>query len=109
MDFTESDEHAMLRAAAGDVAARFGHDWFREQARAGGRADELWQAMAGPGFLSVALPPGVGAGGAGLLVGAPARGVRRWRRRAERARSGERGRSRPGLSAAAPPGVGGHL
>jgi hypothetical protein len=32
MDFTESDEHAMLRAAAGDVAAGFGHDWFREQA-----------------------------------------------------------------------------
>ncbi len=66
MDFTESDEHAMLRAAAGDVAAGFGHDWFREQARAGGRADELWQAMAAPGFLSVHLPEEFGGGGGGL-------------------------------------------
>src|SRR3954464_3763277 len=66
MDFTESDEHAMLRAAAGDVAARFGHDWFRQQARAGGRADELWQAMAAPGFLSVHLPEECGGGGGGM-------------------------------------------
>jgi alkylation response protein AidB-like acyl-CoA dehydrogenase len=66
MDFTESDEHAMLRAAAGDVAAGFGHDWFREQARTGGRADELWQAMAAPGFLSVHLPEAFGGGGGGL-------------------------------------------
>jgi alkylation response protein AidB-like acyl-CoA dehydrogenase len=66
MDFTESDEHAMLRGAAGDVAAGFGHDWFREQARTGGRADELWQAMAAPGFLSVHLPEAFGGGGGGL-------------------------------------------
>jgi len=66
MDFTESEEHAMLRAAASDVAAGFGHDWFREQARAGGRADELWQAMAAPGFLSVHLPEEFGGGGGGL-------------------------------------------
>src|SRR5215813_7155664 len=66
VDFAESDEHGMLRAAAGDVAAAFGHDWFREQARSGGRADELWQAMAGPGFLAVHLPPRHGGGGGGL-------------------------------------------
>src|SRR4051794_27160746 len=66
MDFTESEEHAMLRAAAGDVAAGFGHDWFRGQARAGGRADELWQAMGAPGFLSVHLPEEFGGGGGGL-------------------------------------------
>src|SRR3954451_10685689 len=66
MDFTESDEHAMLRAAAGDVAARFGHDWFRDRARAGERADELWRAMAAPGFLSVHLPVEYGGGGGGL-------------------------------------------
>jgi alkylation response protein AidB-like acyl-CoA dehydrogenase len=66
VDFTESDEHAMLRAAAGDVAAGFGHDWFREQARAGGRAEELWQAMAAPGFVAVHLPEKFGGGGGGL-------------------------------------------
>ena len=66
MDFTESDEHAMLRAAAGDVAASFGHEWFRERARAGGRAEELWQALAAPGFLSVHLPEQYGGGGGGM-------------------------------------------
>ena len=66
MDFTESDEHAMLRAAAGDVAAGFGHEWFRERARAGGRAEELWRAMAAPGFLSVHLPERYGGGGGGM-------------------------------------------
>jgi alkylation response protein AidB-like acyl-CoA dehydrogenase len=66
MNFAEPDEHAMLRAAAGDIAAGFGHDWFREQARTGGRAEDLWQAMAGPGFLSVHLPEEYGGGGGGL-------------------------------------------
>lgn len=66
MEFTEPAEHAMLRAAAGDVAAEFGHDWFREQARADGRAAELWQAMATPGFVSVHLPEEFGGGGGGL-------------------------------------------
>jgi alkylation response protein AidB-like acyl-CoA dehydrogenase len=66
VDFTESDEHAMLRAAASDVAAQFGHDWFRDRARAGERADELWDAMAAPGFLAVHLPEEHGGGGGGL-------------------------------------------
>ncbi len=66
MDFTESDEQAMLRAAASDVAASFGHEWFRERARAGERADELWQALAAPGFLSVHLPELHGGGGGGM-------------------------------------------
>ncbi|HLM16638.1 MAG TPA: acyl-CoA dehydrogenase family protein [Acidimicrobiia bacterium] len=66
MDFTETDEHAMLRAAAGDVAAGFGHEWFRERAHSGGRAEELWQALAAPGFLSVHLPEQYGGGGGGM-------------------------------------------
>jgi alkylation response protein AidB-like acyl-CoA dehydrogenase len=66
MDFTESGEHAMLRAAVAGIATGFGHDWFRERARAGGRAEELWQALAAPGFLSVHLPEEYGGGGGGL-------------------------------------------
>jgi alkylation response protein AidB-like acyl-CoA dehydrogenase len=66
VDFSETAEHAMLRAAVGDVAATFGHDWFRERARVGGRAEELWQALAAPGFLSVHLPERYGGGGAGM-------------------------------------------
>jgi alkylation response protein AidB-like acyl-CoA dehydrogenase len=66
VDFAEPPEHAMLRAAVGDVAAGFGHEWFRERARAGERADELWRAMAAPGFLAVHLPEQYGGGGGGL-------------------------------------------
>ncbi|HEU5306901.1 MAG TPA: acyl-CoA dehydrogenase [Acidimicrobiia bacterium] len=66
MDFTVPDEHAMVWAAVGEIAARFGHEWFRERARAGGRAEELWQALAAPGFLSVHLPEQYGGGGGGL-------------------------------------------
>jgi alkylation response protein AidB-like acyl-CoA dehydrogenase len=66
VDFAETDEHSMLRAAVSDVAASFGHEWFRDRARSGGRAEELWQALAGPGFLSVHLPEHYGGGGGGM-------------------------------------------
>jgi len=66
VDFTPSDEHTMLRTAAGDIAAGFGHEWFRERARSGARAEELWQALAAPGFLSVHLPEEYGGGGGGM-------------------------------------------
>jgi alkylation response protein AidB-like acyl-CoA dehydrogenase len=66
VEFREPDEHAMLRDAVSDVAASFGHEWFRERARTGGRAEELWQALAAPGFLSVHLPEQHGGGGGGM-------------------------------------------
>jgi len=66
MNFAERDEHAMLRAAVTDIAARFGHDWFRERARSDGRAEELWDSMAAPGFLAVHLSETYGGGGGGL-------------------------------------------
>jgi alkylation response protein AidB-like acyl-CoA dehydrogenase len=66
VDFAESAEIGMLRAAAAAVAAGYGHEWFRERARTGGRAGELWQAMAAPGFLAVHLPEEYGGGGAGM-------------------------------------------
>jgi len=66
MEFNESDEHAMLRTAASEIAAGFGHEWFQARAREGGRAEALWQAMAAPGFLSVHLPEEHGGGGGGM-------------------------------------------
>jgi alkylation response protein AidB-like acyl-CoA dehydrogenase len=56
----------MLRTAVAEIAGGFGHEWFRERARTGGRAEELWQALAAPGFLSVHVPEQYGGGGAGL-------------------------------------------
>ena len=66
MDFSESDEHALLRQAVGDVARDFGHEYFAGRVREGGKVDELWQALADHGFLGVHLPERHGGGGAGI-------------------------------------------
>jgi alkylation response protein AidB-like acyl-CoA dehydrogenase len=67
MDFHEEDEQVMLRTAVRDVAAEFGHRYYAEKVRLGDKTDELWQAMADHGFLSVHLPEAYGGGGAGIL------------------------------------------
>ena len=66
MEFTEADEHVMLRASVSRIAASFGHEYFHERAVTGGKTEELWQAVAEPGFLSVHLPEEHGGGGGGL-------------------------------------------
>jgi alkylation response protein AidB-like acyl-CoA dehydrogenase len=66
VDFTESDEHALLRQAVSDVAGRFGHEYFASHVRAGEKVDGLWTALADHGFLSVHLPEKHGGGGAGI-------------------------------------------
>jgi alkylation response protein AidB-like acyl-CoA dehydrogenase len=66
MEFAETDERTMLRAAVRDIAARFGHDYYAGQARSGGRTTELWDAIAAPGFLGVHLPERYGGGGEGM-------------------------------------------
>src|SRR4051795_7721625 len=66
MDFEESSEHVMLRDAVAQIGATFGHEYFQEQARNGGRTEALWQAVADPGFLSVHLPEAYGGGGGGM-------------------------------------------
>jgi len=66
MDFAESDEQQMLRAAVRDLAKGFGHEYFAEKSRTGGKADELWQAVADLGFLGVHLPEEYGGGGGGM-------------------------------------------
>ncbi len=66
MDFAESSEHEMLRAAVRDVAADYGHEYFAEKSRAGDKADELWKAVADLGFLGVHMPEQYGGGGGGM-------------------------------------------
>ena len=66
VDFAESTEHEMIRAAVRDLVAQFGHDYFAEQVRTGGKTQALWQAIADHGFLSVHLPPEYGGGGGGI-------------------------------------------
>ena len=66
MEFTESPEQEMLRAAVRDVGEKFGHDYYAAQSRTDGRTQELWDAVAELGFLGVHLPEELGGGGAGM-------------------------------------------
>src|SRR3984893_13214797 len=66
MEFEASPEQEMLRDAVAKIGAGFGHTYFQEQTRSGGRTEELWQAVAEPGFLSVHLPEQYGGGGGGM-------------------------------------------
>ncbi len=66
MDFTESDEHALLRESVRKVAATFGHEYYARCTNDDVRPDDLWQAAADHGFLGVHLPEEYGGGGAGI-------------------------------------------
>ena len=66
MDFTESVEHTMIRDAVGELTAKYGHEYYVEQARRGGKATELWDELAANGFLGVGLPEEYGGGGGGI-------------------------------------------
>jgi alkylation response protein AidB-like acyl-CoA dehydrogenase len=67
MDFAETAEQEMLRAAVRDVAATYGHEYFAEKSHSGEKAEELWKAVADLGFLGVHLPEEYGGGGGGLV------------------------------------------
>lgn len=64
--FREPDERIELRRTVGDIVRQFGHRYYVEQARAGGHATELWQALGSAGFLGVNLPVERGGGGGGI-------------------------------------------
>ena len=56
VDFAESPEHRALRAAVGDIAAKFGPRYYAERAAARRPCTELWQALGDAGFLGVNRP-----------------------------------------------------
>ena len=62
----ESEERQALRSAVGDLARRYGRDYFTETVRAGKHTDELWQEAGRLGYLGVNLPEEYGGGGGGL-------------------------------------------
>ncbi len=66
MDFAESAEQRMLREAVAKIASGFGHGYYAEKARGGGKPTELWDALAGAGYLGVNLPEEYGGGGCGV-------------------------------------------
>jgi len=66
MDFTESDEQAMLREAVASIAAKYGHAYYTGKARSDQKTDELWDELGAQGFLGVNVPEAHGGGGMGI-------------------------------------------
>jgi alkylation response protein AidB-like acyl-CoA dehydrogenase len=66
MDFTETEEQTMLREAVSAIVSKYGHAYFAERARTGGRTDELWGELGDAGFLGVNVPEEFGGGGMGI-------------------------------------------
>jgi alkylation response protein AidB-like acyl-CoA dehydrogenase len=66
MDFTETAEQVALRKAVAEVAGRYGHRYYLEKARTGGKTTELWAEVAGLGYLGVNVPEEYGGGGRGM-------------------------------------------
>jgi len=66
MDFAETHEQAQLRQAVAEVAAKYGHAYWLEKARTGGKTRELWDELGGLGYLGVGVPEEYGGGGRGI-------------------------------------------
>jgi alkylation response protein AidB-like acyl-CoA dehydrogenase len=62
----DTGEHRLIRQSAAAIAARYGHAYYAERARAGGNIAELWDELGQAGLLGVHLPAEYGGGGAGL-------------------------------------------
>lgn len=66
MDFRENPEHALLVESVRRIGERYGHKYYMEQSRSGGRANELWNELGENGFLGVNIPEEYGGGGLGI-------------------------------------------
>jgi alkylation response protein AidB-like acyl-CoA dehydrogenase len=62
----DTGEHRLVRQSTAAIAARYGHAYYAERARAGGNIAELWDELGAAGLLGVHLPAEYGGGGAGL-------------------------------------------
>src|SRR5206468_1048834 len=66
MDFTETEEHAALRAAVAELGREFGMDYWLARARKHESTDELWGKAAKLGLIGISTPERYGGGGAGI-------------------------------------------
>jgi len=66
LELIPSDEERMLRETVGSICASFGQDYSRRKHAAGEPPTELWDELAGKGFLGVNLPEEWGGGGLGM-------------------------------------------
>ena len=66
MNFAETHEQALLRRSVAQVAARYGHAYYLDKARSGGKSTELWREVGDLGYLGVGVPEEYGGGGRGI-------------------------------------------
>jgi alkylation response protein AidB-like acyl-CoA dehydrogenase len=66
MDFAETAEQQLLRKSVAQLAARYGHAYWLEKARAGEKTHELWAEAGRLGYLGVNVPEQYGGGGRGI-------------------------------------------
>jgi alkylation response protein AidB-like acyl-CoA dehydrogenase len=66
MNFAETQEQALLRRSVAQVAARYGHAYYLDKARSGGKSTELWREVGDLGYLGVGVPEEYGGGGRGI-------------------------------------------
>src|SRR5262245_1657870 len=66
MNFDYSPEQSALRDAVAALGRRFGHKYFVDKAKHGGKTNELWSDAGALGFLGVNIPAEFGGGGAGI-------------------------------------------
>jgi len=66
MDFRETDEQHALRDAVRKLGGAYGHEYFVEMAKSGGKCTELWKQAGDYGFLGVNLAEEYGGGAAGV-------------------------------------------
>jgi alkylation response protein AidB-like acyl-CoA dehydrogenase len=65
-DFTETAEHAELRAVVHQIAARYGGADYADHGRRGDPQEALWKELADNGFIGINVPAEYGGGGAGM-------------------------------------------
>src|SRR3954470_6083313 len=66
LELIPSDEERMLRETVGSICSRYGQEYSRSKHAAGEPPTELWDELAGKGFLGVNLPEEWGGGGLGM-------------------------------------------
>lgn len=66
MDFEEASEHGILRSSVADLVSHYGHEYYVQQAKSGGKTTELWAEAGKAGYLGVAIPEAYGGGGGGI-------------------------------------------
>jgi len=70
MDFSLTEDQKAIRAAIEAVCADFGDDYWLKKDREGGFPHDFHQALAGAGWLGIAMPTEVGGAGLGITEAA---------------------------------------